>query len=47
MSNLCFYGKINDEWVPRVFMEGWMINEFLEFDGNINDKWVPRVCMGG
>ena len=35
MSTSCFYGKINDKWIPRVFMEG------------INDKWVPRVFMGG
>jgi hypothetical protein len=46
MSNLCFYGKINDEWVPRIFMEGEMINKFFWFYGRINDKWVSRVCMG-
>ena len=38
MSSSCFYGKINDKWVPLIFMGGSMINEFLEFYGKINDK---------
>ena len=35
MSTPCFYRRINDKWVPRVFMGGQIIN------------WIPRVFMGG
>jgi hypothetical protein len=47
MSTTCFYGRINDKLVPRIFMERYMINEFLEFYGKMKDKWVLCVVMGG
>jgi hypothetical protein len=37
MGTSYFYGRINDKWVPRVFMGEEIINEFLVLLRD--DKW--------